>query len=364
MKAQTSQPSFNSVSQSESVPHSQFGIQSKSASEQSALDKLDQTLKELTSTSQGRREFLLAVPFLLASCASGPKTRYREGDNSGQETSITVDDERRMTKEALQEMRKDYPALKDPEMQSYISGIGMRVVRANNLEAKPYNYNFTVVDVPTVNAFALPAGTIYVTTPLLAMAETEAELAGVIGHEVGHVVARHTAERIDKQTKSTGSWLYAVGGGLLGGAAGFGLGKLICPPRDNACLNKAMGYGVAAGAAGGLLVQKYKFMANSREDEMEADRIGFRTSVRAGYDPRYVGEFYRKLQQMEESRSQGGAPLLASLADAMSTHPPSRERVGQMSQLVAETPVSAKAVQSTRDFDRIRSRAQRMAKKT
>lgn len=329
----------------------------------SALQELDEVLSSMMKTTVGRRQFLAAVPFLLSACASTSGSRYREGDNKGQETELTVDDERRMTREALPDMRKDYPALKDPELQNYISNVGRRLVAANNLEGQPYNYTFTVVNVGYVNAFALPAGTVFVTTPLLAMAETEAELAGVLGHEVGHVVARHTAERIEAQKKGTASWVYALGGGILGGAAGFGLGKLVCPPSDGDCVAKAAAMGAAAGGAGGLLVQKYKFMANSREDEMEADRIGFKTSVRAGYSTQHVGDFYAKLQKMEEERNRGGKPMLASLADALSTHPPSRERVTQMQDLALKAPSSGRSITSTNEFDRIRKRATQFAPK-
>lgn len=325
------------------------------------LQELDQVLRTMMDSPVQRRHFLAAIPLLMSACATSG-SRYREGDNRGQETELTVDDEKRMTREALQEMRKDYPLLKDAELQNYVSTVGRRLVQANGLEGQPYNYNFSVVDVGYVNAFALPAGTVFVTTPLLAMAETEAELAGVIGHEVGHVTARHTAERIDAQKKGTSSWVYALGGGLLGGAAGFGLGKLICPPSDNDCITKAATLGAAAGGAGGLLVQKYKFMANSREDEMEADRVGFKTSVRAGYNPARVGDFYNKLQKMEEERSKGSQPLLASMADALSTHPPSRERVNQMMELASNSPTSPRAITSSTTFDRIRKRAAELSK--
>lgn len=326
------------------------------------LQELDEVLSSMMASPIQRRHFLAAVPLLLSACATSG-SRYREGDNKGQETEMTVDDERRMTREALPEMRKDYPAVRDPELQNYISGVGRRLVAANNLEGHPYNYSFTLVNVGYVNAFALPAGTIFVTAPLLAMAETEAELAGVLGHEAGHVVARHTAERIEAQKKGTSSWVYALGGGLLGGAAGFGLGKLVCPPSDNDCVAKAAALGAAAGGAGGLLVQKYKFMANSREDEMEADRIGFKTSVRAGYAPQRVGDFYAKLQKMEEDRGRGGKPMLASLADALSTHPPSRERVEQMNDLALKAPVTGRAITTTTEFDRIRKRVAQFAPK-
>lgn len=325
---------------------------------QAALKELESALKELTSSTVGRRAFLKAAPLLLAACASGEKTRFREGDNSGQEIDFSPDDERRMTQEALTQMSKDYPPLKDADLQRYVSGIGTRLVNANGLQGNPYNYSFTVVDVNMVNAFALPAGTVFVTTPLIAMAETEAELAGVIGHEIGHVKARHAAERIDKAKKEESKGLmYLLGGGVLGGAAGFGLGKLICPPRDQKCLQTATMAGAAAGASGGLLIQKYKFMANSREDEMEADRIGFRTAVRAGYSKDHVGSFYAKLLKMEEARQGSGTSILQSFADALSTHPPSRERVAQMGQLAAESKTVAKATVSTSDFERMKKRA-------
>jgi len=287
----------------------------------------------------------------------------REGDNTGQATSLTVADEQAMTKEALPSLRHDYPPLQDAEIQRYVSNLGTRLVAANGLIGHPYQYSFTVVDVPMVNAFALPAGTVFVTAPLLAMADSEAELAGVIGHEIGHVKARHVAERMEAQ-KQEGkkSWLYGVGGGLLGAAAGFGVGKLACRQGDNDCLVKASALGAAAGVGGGLLIQKYKFMANSREDEMEADRIGFRTAVRAGYTPANAGGFYSKLQKMEEQSKQGGVPLVSSLSDAMATHPPSVERVAQMNQLIAHTPKGAKSVTNTVAFDRTRMRIEQIEK--
>lgn len=330
-----------------------------------ALQTLQSALDELVSTKVGRRAFIQATPLLLASCATGSKSRFREGDNSGQETALTPQDEERMTQETLPEIRKDYPALEDAELQAYVRQIGSRLVTANNLTGHPYRYTFTVVQSQTVNAFALPAGTIFVTAPLISLAETEAELAGVIGHEIGHVKARHAAERIDaaEKQKSKGI-LYGVGGGLLGGAAGFGLGKLLCPPRDKKCLQTAAAAGAVVGVGGALLIQKYKFMANSREDEMEADRIGFRTSVQAGYSKDHVGTFYAKLLKMEEDRGRTGTPLLASLNDAMSTHPPSRERVSQMTELARSQRAVPKAIVSTQAFERARKRAEQKAQKS
>ncbi|MCE5283653.1 MAG: M48 family metalloprotease, partial [Deltaproteobacteria bacterium] len=159
-----------------------------------------------------KRVLTLAILLAFAtSCAPTTSSRYREGSNVDQQVGMTVQDERRLTQEALPEMKKEYPSAKNQELQQYISNLGMKIVRANNLEGNPYSYNFTVVDVENVNAFALPAGTVFVTAPLIAMTSNEAELAGVIGHEVGHVVARHAAERMyvmEKEQNKT--WLMAA----------------------------------------------------------------------------------------------------------------------------------------------------------
>ena len=332
--------------------------------EQKALLELEQILNEMIQTPHGRRTFLLSVPLLMTACSSAPKHRQREGDNSGQVTSLTPQDERKLTEEALKEMRKDYPPVRDPQLQNYISQVGFKIARANNLEGNPYNYNFTIVDVPYVNAFALPAGTVFVTAPLIAMADTEAELAGVIGHEIGHIQARHTAERMDKAKREQGkTWLYGAAGGILGGLLGYGAGKLACRDNDSQCRAKALQLGAIAGASGGLLVQKYKFMANSREDEMEADRIGFRTSVKAGYDKDKVGLFYEKLLAMEQKAKKPSNKLLASVTDALSTHPPSKERVQQMNEMAAQQPRSSKAITSTTTYDKVREKCRELTEK-
>jgi predicted Zn-dependent protease len=318
---------------------------------QSPLEELESHLKALTSTSIGRRAFLASVPAMLAACASA-QHRQREGDNSGQ-LSLTVEEERKMTADAMKEMGKDYPALQNQDVQLYIRALGSKIARTNALEGKPYNYNFTVVGVPQVNAFALPAGTVFVTAPLIALSESEAELAGVVGHEIGHVKSRHVAERIAAERESN-SWLWTAGSGLLGGAVGFGLGKLLCSPNDKACIAKATVAGAAAGVGGGLLIQKYKFMANSREDEMEADRVAFRTSVKTNYHKERVGDFYAKLLRMEQESKVNRTPLLSGLSDAMSTHPPSTERVNQMHELALGLGPNPRAIVNTKDFDRVK----------
>lgn len=328
------------------------------------LEQLEKDLKYLCSTPMRRRFFLASLPVVLSGCAvNTTSNRHREGSNKGQETTITVQDEVKMTKQYLPELQKEYPAYKDPYLQKYINRIGQKIVRDNNLDGKPYKYNFTLVDTKQVNAFAMPAGTVFVTGPLLAMANSEAELAGVIGHEIGHIQARHTAERMDTAKKEESkSLLYGLGGAIFGGAAGYALGKAVCAKKDQECIERVTKYGAIAGGAGGLLIQKYGFMANSREDEMEADRIGYRTAVKAGYHKDHVGLFYEKLLKMEQQHKKGQNSALAAFADAMSTHPPSKERVKQMQQMARAERVYTQGRISSGSFQKVKAKIQKLMK--
>lgn len=326
------------------------------------LELLEKELKNLMTTPMRRRLFLMSLPALLTACATPSRHRNREGDNTGQHTSLTVADEQKMTKEYLPQMEKEYPVIKDQHIQNYISKLGRNIASRNRLEGRPYNYRFRVVKANMVNAFALPAGEVFVTAPLISLAETEAELAGVIGHEIGHIKARHTAERIEAQKKSQKkSLLFGLGGGVLGAVLGMGVGKLLCSKQDRECLRRAAMYGAAAGAGGGLLIQKYGFMANSREDEMEADRVGFRTSYGAGYHRHHVGTFYEKLLNMEKQYAkQKPTGLMKKMADALSTHPPSQERVAQMKSMAMSVP-SRSGIISSEEFLRIKKRVQKFS---
>lgn len=304
---------------------------------------------------------LLVILLFTTGCSSKKYSdRYREGDNKGQEVELTVDQEKALTKEALAEMKKEFPPVQNQELQRYIEKVGQRIVNANNLNHKPYTYNFTVVDSAQINAFALPAGAIFMTAPIIAAAESEAEIAGVLGHEIGHVVARHTAERMYVAKQEQGkSWLFGGVGAALGGAAGYFLGKKFCQEGDTACRAKMTVYGLGGGAGAGLLVHRYGFMKNSQEDELESDRVGFRYAVKANYDKNHVGDFYRKLAAMEKEAKKGQNALLGRLQDAMSSHPASNERVAQaeeMRTLIKENG----SIKSTEEFQRMKKIAQQI----
>lgn len=305
---------------------------------------------------------MLILTLLLLGCAQKSSDRYREGDNTGQVAALTVEEEKKLSLEALKEMQKDYPPTKDKELQAYIEKIGRKLVRENNLANNPYQYTFTVVDMNQINAFALPAGTVFITIPIIAMADSESEIAGVLGHEIGHVTARHTAERMyiqKKEQKKT--WLLGGVGAAVGGTAGYFLGQKLCKPDDTACRAKYALYGVGGGAAGGLLIQKYGFLKNSQEDELESDRVGFRYAVKAGYDKNKIGDFYNKLAKVEEQSKKGQNALMGWLSDAMSTHPPSKSRVAQAQELKNSTPQN-KEIKKSSEFLAMKERAAKIMK--
>jgi predicted Zn-dependent protease len=280
-------------------------------------------------------KILIVISFLLlAACSSKSSDRYREANNKGQKSALTVEEEKKLTQDALKDMKKEYPAVNHPALQAYINQLGQKLVHANNLHNKPYTYTFTVVDTPAVNAFALPAGSIFITTPIIAMAETEAEIAGVLGHEIGHVTARHTAERmyVAKKEQSKTIAFGAIGAAVLG-TAGYYASKKFCDPKDLECKAKLIGGGAAAGIMGGLFIQKYGFMKNSQEDELESDRVGFRYATNAGYDKEKVGDFYKKLQLMEKQAKKGQNAAMLWLSDAMASHPSSNLRVSQAEEM-------------------------------
>lgn len=309
----------------------------------------------------------IILSLVLVSCSSKPKysDRYREGDNKGQRAALTVEEERKLTREALPQMKKEYPQVDNRELQGYIERIGNKILRANNLDGKPYSYTFTAVDSPMVNAFAMPAGSVFITAPIIAMADSEAEIAGVLGHEVGHVVARHTAERMYVAKAEQGkTWLMGGIGAGVGLAAGIFLGGKMCDPKDTVCRGKYALGGGAAGAAGGLLVQKYGFMKNSQEDELESDRVGFRYAVNAGYDKDKVGDFYAKLLAMEKNARKGGNAVTNWLQDAMSSHPPSNARVAQATELKGSLQNKGIPISSSSEFESMRRIAREIVEKS
>lgn len=203
-----------------------------------------------------------------------------------------------------QEILKQYPRYEDPRLQAYIQRVGERVARASH--RNQLNYVFTLVDSPDVNAFALPGGYIYIHRGLLAYLNSEAELAAVLGHEVGHVTARHS---VRQQSQST-AW------GLLGHAAAIGTG--------------VGAVGDLANVMGSAFVRGY-----GRDMELEADGLGAQYLARSGYDPQAMIEVVRVLKNQEDfARDQaarrGEAQPAAGYHGLFDTHPDNDRRLQQV----------------------------------
>lgn len=230
---------------------------------------------------------------LLAGCETAPatgKSIFTGGLGPEEEQKLGLQEHPKI----LQEFGGDYQ--EDPELSAYVTSIGNLLARTSELPN--LNFTFTVLDTPIVNAFALPGGYIYLTRGLLALAENEAEVAGVLAHEIGHVTARHSAER--------------YGNTVLAGAATTLLGVLVGGPAAQ-----------AAGGGAALALQSY-----SRDQEFEADTLGVRYLSRAGYDPQGMSSFLEKLQAHGRLEAElRGQPGKADDFDIMQTHPRTADRI-------------------------------------
>jgi len=185
----------------------------------------------------------------------------------------------------------------DAGLQRYIDSLGQLLARAS--DRPDLQYTFTVLDTPVVNAFATPGGYVYITRGLLALANSEAEVAGVLAHEIGHVAARHAAERQSQAVLASLPGLFA--GVLTGSDALAG----------------------AVGAGGAAYLQSY-----SRDQEYEADLLGVRYLSRTNYDPYGMASFLGQLQADDRLDAEiMGRPEMADQLSIMSTHPRTADRI-------------------------------------
>jgi predicted Zn-dependent protease len=249
---------------------------------------------------------LLCWPLLSVGLVLQPGCERVENPATGEMeyTTLSPEQEKQIGEQQhpliLQQFGGEYP---DPELQAYVDRIGNELAAASDLPDT--EFTFTLLDSDVPNAFALPGGYVYITRGLLALAENEAEIAGVLGHEIGHVTGRHAAQR---QTRATGAGLAATLGTIA--AAIFG-GEMA---------------GQLARQAAGLGAQAY-VASYSREQELEADQLGIRYLAGAGYEPRAMASFLEKLDEQSEleQRLAGGEgdPGLSWFA----THPRTLDRV-------------------------------------
>jgi predicted Zn-dependent protease len=249
-----------------------------------------------------------ALLALLVACATNPVTGRRELMlmSEGQEIAIG--------QEMDPEIRAEMGLYDDPALQQYLTTLGMRLAKSSERPNLPWQ--FRVVDQPAINAFAVPGGFIYFTRGILAFLDDEAELVGVLGHEIGHVTARHSAQQYSRAV-----------GGQLGLAA---LGVFVPAARP---------FGAISETALGVL-----FLSYGREAELQADELGARYAAANGWDPAGVPGMLTTLGRLDEA-----AGDRRGIPNWLSTHPEPLARVKEIQPLVQELSAGRTGLARNRD---------------
>jgi predicted Zn-dependent protease len=240
---------------------------------------------------------VFAFLVLTAACATNPATGKRQFSLMSEEQEIQIGQHQDA------QTRREMGVYDDDALQGYVTGVGLKLAEVSERPSLPWH--FTVVDVPAINAFALPGGYIYITRGILPYLQDESQLAGVLGHEIGHVTARHSAEQYSRAT---------------GAELGLILGSVLVPG--------GAGLAQAGGSGLGVLFLKY-----GRDDEAQADALGVRYAARAGWDPGGMPRMLTTLGRIEETADNKGVP------NWLSTHPAAADRVERVQAAVqaAET---------------------------
>ncbi|MDH5488709.1 MAG: M48 family metalloprotease [Rhodospirillaceae bacterium] len=249
---------------------------------------------------------LVAAMLGIAGCSANPAT----GEQSFT-AFMSPEREKEVGREEHPKILKAFGGVYDDhEIGAYVANLGARL--SQHSEMPELVWTFSVLNDSKINAFALPGGYVYITRGLLSLASNEAEVAGVLSHEIGHVTARHSAQRYST-TVATSIGLQVLG--ALGSAAG---------------IPSAAGNVAAVGAQAAL--QSY-----SRDQELQSDMLGVRYMTRAGYDPDAMTSFFTKLRAHQ--RIEGlmvGKPDAAEQSNIMATHPRTAERIEQAIKLASE----------------------------
>ena len=235
----------------------------------------------------------IAAVLGITACMTNPATGKKQISLVGESQEVEIG--RQADKDVVAQIGL-YP---DQKVQDYVSGLGKKLAAASERPNLPWS--FKVVDDPAVNAFALPGGFIYVTRGLMTHLQSEAELVAVMGHEIGHVTARHGADQMTKSQLAN---------------IGLGVGAILSGHQELV--------GIASQGLG-LLFLKY-----GRDDERQADDLGLRYLVHAGYDPRPMGDVFDTLERVSASEGGGG-----KVPTWLSTHPAPGDRRAWAQQKIA-----------------------------
>ncbi len=228
---------------------------------------------------------LVASSFLIfVGCVKNPVTGGRQLALISESQEIAIGEA------SHPEVLAEFGAIDNPALQEYFSRIGMGIAKVSHRPDLPWH--FTVVDTDVVNAFAIPGGYIYLTRGILANMNNEAEMAGVLGHEIGHVTARHSVTQLSQQQ-------------LMG--LGLTLGSVFSPTFRN----------LSGLAETGLSILMLKY---SRDHERQSDQLGVQYMAQAGYDPEQMSKFFQVFVSMREESG-------SAIPNWLSSHPAPPDRI-------------------------------------
>ena len=238
---------------------------------------------------------------------------------------ISQQQEVQMGQESAQQINAQLPIIQDPELNRYINVLGDSIARLTR--RRDLDWHFFIVDAQEVNAFAVPGGFVYVNRGLVERADQMDELAGVLGHEIGHVLRRHTIKQMEK-------------------AQGANIGVTLACILTSICNSQIAG--AAINIAGGAVFARF-----SRQDEAEADAEGFDNVVRAGISPVGMVTMFQKL--LAERRTRPGA-----VESWFITHPLEEDRIQAIQAKINQLPRSTLASlgTDTRNFHSFKARIQ------
>ena len=237
---------------------------------------------------------LVAVLSIFTNCSRNPVTGKK------QVVLMSTEQELAMGKEADPQIIQQYGLYEDSSLQQYFRQKGNEMVAISH--RSNIQYGFRIINSEVLNAFAVPGGYVYFTRGIMAYFNNEAEFAGVLGHEIGHIAARHSVAQQRNQTL-----------GQIGIIAGMVLSPTLAQ------------FGEAASQGLGLLMLK-----NGRDDERQADELGVEYSAKIGYDPQHMANFFRTLERQGEGSGQEELPTF------LSTHPSPGERLTTVGKLATE----------------------------
>jgi beta-barrel assembly-enhancing protease len=258
---------------------------------------------------------------------SSPYDKYRNRTYSNK-GYLSEDDELKLAEQVHQELLKQTRLVEDRSINEYVNSVGQRLARASGRPDIPWR--FYVVDDKAINAFATLGGRVYVHTGLLAATQSEAQLASVLGHEIGHIVGRHGLANVKKSQKyGTLAGIATIAGAILGGQAGANLG----------------------GGLGNLIAGGY-LMKHSRDAEREADYLGLYDLKEAGYNTGGMVQMFEILQEVSASSPNAFGSILAS-------HPAPSERAANTRREISQylRGSDRKGLSSSEDFQRLKSGA-------